>query len=128
LYAAVISNYPSLQSTITAIIPARIPAASPSARIAIGKAAELGVTVADPLAEAEVEIKLELETEELETAPGVVDEVEGVDADAEMEEDGVPVAVGVVIEVTGVDVVNTEDEFKSDVDAVLSVTVSDEVL
>jgi len=134
-YVAVISDYPSLQSTIIAIIPARIPAASPSARIAIGKAAELGVTDPDP--EAEVEPV----AVELVTTLGVVDEVEGVDADAEtdavtempLEVDGV--TDGVVIEpdseTLGIDVeIGIKPE--TDVDDVLSMLsvnagVSDEV-
>lgn len=117
---AVIPDYPSLQSTITAIIPAKIPAAIPSARIAIGTAAaELAANVAD--AEVDVEVTMELE---LVTTLGVVDVMDEVD---------VGVTIVEVEALTGI-VVDSEIGIKLEIDVdevpreVPSITVSDVVL
>jgi len=122
---AVISNYPSLQSTITAIIPAKIPAAIPSARIAGTAAAELAAAnVAD--AEVDVEFTLEVELVTTLVALGVVYRIDGIDEDVDMTVEVVNETV--VIETAGIVVlVVDETGIKLEVDMetveVLSVTV-----
>ena len=115
---------PSLHSTITAIIPTKTPAAIPSARIAIGTAAELGVTVAD--SEVEVETTVEVELVTTLVVLGAVDVVGETDV-------VVDVSIGVVIEtLTGTEVeivIGIELEFNVDVESVvIAVAVSDGVL
>ena len=84
-------NNKLLQNAITARIPAAMPAAIPSARIAIGKAAELGVDVADE----EVD-----EAEELVTTRGVTDVV-GKMMGAEVDVDAVVIGNEAVTEAFG---------------------------
>jgi hypothetical protein len=127
LYAVI-----SLQSTIIAIIPANRPAAIPSARIAIGTAAELGVTVAD--AEVEVETTLEGVVELVTTLVvlGVVDLVliAGVVRVVESVVEDVDVSVGIVIGIEVLEVeIGSKLEVVADVKSVLiSVNGSDGVL